>query len=133
MIAPKLPPQTPSESKAAYAAVAERSKGLCEGCGRKPATEMHHRLYRSQGGRDEITNLLHLCGRGNHTQCHGIAHTGEGKVLGWSVHFWATPADTPVTYRERLVYLLPDGTTKAIERRRHGQDQDHQAGVLPLP
>jgi hypothetical protein len=117
----KVPPQTAAESKAAYAAVAERSKGLCEGCGRKPAAEMHHRLYRSQGGRDEITNLLHLCGRGNTSGCHGVAHTGPGREAGWSVHWWATPAEVPVNYRLGGLKLLgPDGSIDDIERRRHG-------------
>ena len=62
-----------------------RSKGVCEGCGKAPATEMHHRQYRSRGGLSVASNGLWLCGWGNHTGCHGIAHTAIGEQLGWSV------------------------------------------------
>ena len=57
--------------------VRARSGGRCEydppvdpfGRGRCPAiaTEMHHRRRRSQGGKDEASNLVHLC-----HYCHAI-------------------------------------------------------------
>ena len=74
-----------ADSKAAYEAVAVRSAGVCEGCGAMPATEIHHRLYRSRGGKDTIDNLMHLCGSGNIDGCHGDAHTLLGEQRGWSV------------------------------------------------
>ncbi|MGG7510873.1 HNH endonuclease [Plantibacter sp. YIM 135249] len=115
MIAPKVALLSKAEqarlSKAAYDAVATRSGGVCEGCGRRRATEMHHRRYRSQGGRDEVTNLLHLCGRGNASGCHGIAHTGPGREAGFSVHSLATPAEVPVNYRLAGLALLTDDVT----------------------
>jgi len=111
MIGPKQAPLSNADQKrassAAYELVQRRSGGRCEGCGRKPATEMHHRLYRSQGGPDDVQNLLHLCGRGNTSGCHGIAHTGPGREAGWSVNAWATFAEVPVNYRlGGLVHLL---------------------------
>ena len=45
----------------------------CERClpGRyTPATEAHHRIYRSQGGGDEVENLEALC-----AACHGAEHS----------------------------------------------------------
>ena len=63
-----------------------RSKGICEGCGLAEATEMHHCQFRSRGGPDTAGNALHLCGWGNHTGCHGIAHSGAaGEAIGWAV------------------------------------------------
>jgi hypothetical protein len=67
------------------AAIKWRSGGWCEGCGVKAATEAHHRQYRSRGGTETLDNGLRLCGWGNHTGCHGIAHTSEGERRGWSV------------------------------------------------
>ena len=97
-----------ADSKAAYEAVAARSGGICEGCGAEPATDMHHRLYRSRGGRDEVVNILHLAGPGNTGKCHGRAHNDpEATVEGWSVASWDDPADKPVLYRGRWVRLLP--------------------------
>jgi len=110
MIGPKVPKPTPAESRRAYARVAERSFGLCEGCGVRQATEMHHRVFRSRGGRDEVVNLLHLCGTGNHTGCHGEAHTDpERQIHGWSVPSHEKPRNRPVLYRGAWVYLMPDG------------------------
>lgn len=90
-------------------AIEERSGGVCEGCGHRPAVEMHHRKYRSRGGQHTVENALHLCGWGNHTGCHGVAHSAEGHELGWSVHSWSDPAHVPVLYRGTLMWLTPDG------------------------
>lgn len=110
MIGPKVAKPTPAESRRAYEAVHERSFGLCEGCGERRATEIHHRLYRSRGGRDEVTNLLDLCGWGNHTGCHGEAHTlPERQIDGWSVPSGEDPGERPVLYRGHWMKLLPDG------------------------
>lgn len=101
---------TPAESKRAYELVRERSFGLCEGCGMRPATEMHHRLYRSHGGLDTVENLLHLCGRGNTSGCHGDAHTGTDRyVLGWAVRTGYDPADVWVLYRGNPLILTAEG------------------------
>lgn len=92
-------------NKLAYETVAERSHGVCEGCGIRPATDMHHRLYRSRGGPTTVANLLHLCGGeggmsgGNHSGCHGKAHTLLGEQLGWSVLSTNDPAIIPVFHK----------------------------------
>ena len=49
----------------------------CEACGRggrvdKGGFDIHHIIYKSQGGKDEIDNLILLCRR-----CHDMAHNGE--------------------------------------------------------
>lgn len=43
----------------------------CEHCGGR-AVDIHHIKLRSQGGRDEIKNLMALC-----RKCHEMAHNGE--------------------------------------------------------
>ncbi|MCI5836251.1 MAG: HNH endonuclease [Veillonellaceae bacterium] len=47
----------------------DRDEGLCVMCGR-PGTDSHHIVFRSQGGKDELTNLATLC-RYCHEQAHG--------------------------------------------------------------
>jgi hypothetical protein len=86
-------------------AVKERSGGICEGCGIRPATEVHHRKYRSRGGGNEVSNLLDLCGWGNHSGCHGEAH-GSNAPEGWAVPSWVKlPILEPVMYRGQRALL----------------------------
>lgn len=94
--------------------VQTRSKGICEACGTAPATEVHHRRYKSRGGGHEVSNLFHVCGRGNHTGCHGKAHKGaEG--LGWSVKSGAfAPSVIPVWYQGSWVQLDDDGSVTPV-------------------
>ena len=96
--------------------VAKRSGGVCEGCGQARATDMHHRRFKSRGGKDTPSNLLHLCGGmyglpgGNHSGCHGIAHSGrQGALRGWAVPSgWMEPAEFP--------YQGPDGSWWLLDR-----------------
>lgn len=68
-----------------------------------------HRQFKSRGGKDAVVNALHLCGWGNHTGCHGVAHSAEGNELGWSCNSWEDPATKPVLYRGVMCWLTPDG------------------------
>lgn len=114
----KRPKQIPAATRRI---VETRCGSLCEGCGRRPATDVHHRKYKSRGGGHEIENLLALCGGpsgmpgGNHSGCHGVAHSGEGHELGWSCNTWETPAEKPVLYRGRLVFLTPTGGLEPVK------------------
>lgn len=93
----------------------ERSGNWCEGCGMRPATEKHHRLYKSRGGNHALENLLHLCGWGNHTGCHGVAHSGvKGDLLGWAIHMGGDPLLVPVMYRGVKSFLLADGEVQPV-------------------
>ncbi len=90
--------------------VIERSGGVCEGCGDRDAGDIHHRQYKSRGGKDTIQNALLLCGWGNNANqgwCHGTAHNDpEAVISGWSVASWDSPANKPVLYRGAWVFLL---------------------------
>lgn len=92
--------------------VEQRSGFVCEGCGNREATEIHHRKYKSRGGGHEVSNLIHLCGWGNHTGCHGVAHSAEGHELGWSCSSWSVASRVPLLYRGTLVLLTDEGGTK---------------------
>lgn len=105
MTAPKTPRMTAKQSKEGYARAAERSFGVCEACGMREATQMHHRLHRSHGGGESVTNLLHLC-----LWCHGAAHSASERYAnGWAVRSGFNPALTPMLYRGRLMVLTADG------------------------
>lgn len=86
-------------------AVKTRSGKVCEGCGQRVATEIHHRKYRSRGGSHEVANLLHLCGSGNHTGCHGRAHSATPPE-GWSLPSGiCKPTLEPLLYRGERALL----------------------------
>lgn len=98
------------------AALHQRAGSCCERCGIR-ATNFHHRKNRSQGGLNELSNALLLCGSGT-TGCHGwiTEHPAEAYEMGWSVR----STDDPATRRVRLVYgwvLLDNdgGVTPAAE------------------
>lgn len=80
----RKPANEPTE--ATKTAVADRSNGWCEivhlDCTGR-ASEIHHRLTRSQGGGHELVNLLHLCAAG-----HRFVHA-QPKLSyerGWLLH-----------------------------------------------
>jgi 5-methylcytosine-specific restriction endonuclease McrA len=50
-------------------ALIARSRGICELCGWGVAIHRHHRMRRSQGGTNDLENLLHLC-----RACHDTVH-----------------------------------------------------------
>lgn len=94
--------------------VQARSEGTCEGCGQAAASDMHHRKFRSRGGRDTVENALHLCGMGGVAGCHGRAHTEAAATdEGWSLNSWDSVA-RPVLYRGGWVVLTADGGVEPI-------------------
>lgn len=53
-------------------AVLRRDKNKCRNCGSGVYLEVHHIIYRSQGGTDAKSNLMTLCDK-----CHADKHKGE--------------------------------------------------------
>lgn len=83
-------------SPAVLRALKKRSGGVCEACGVNEATEAHHRQFKSRGGPGTLSNALHLCGWGNHTGCHGVAHSGQrGEATGWAIRSRHNPELVP--------------------------------------
>lgn len=90
-------------------AVFERDR-YCVKCGqglREPVA-VHHRKLKSQGGRDELANLVALC-----SPCHNIApdsvHQNPAISMekGYIVPSWAQPNEWALT--------LPDGRRVLLE------------------
>ena len=99
---PKQPKRIPAKNRRL---VETRSGGVCESCGDKPASNVHHRKYLKRGGTHDVHNLLHLCGMGNTSGCHGRAHSGA-EDEGLSVWSHERSEMKPVLYRG--VWVIPD-------------------------
>ena len=112
---------------AVRALIEARSGGLCEACGRARATQVHHRLYKSRGGRGDVANGLHVCGLGGADGCHLIAHTAAGEARGWSVRSGYDPAIVPVLFPDGSWWrLLEDGTKEYVR----GADAFQYMGLI---
>jgi hypothetical protein len=95
-----------SEAKARKV-VKARSEGRCEVCLTAPATDMHHRRNRSQGGRWTPENLMHLC---HSHHMHITVNPKRAREQGWTVPSWADPATTAVWVAGReFVFLTSTG------------------------
>ncbi|MDM2451152.1 HNH endonuclease signature motif containing protein [Mycobacteroides abscessus] len=75
----------------------ERAMHCCEVCGKHGATNAHHRVNASQGGRGTLANLLLVCGSGT-MGCHGriTVHPNWAKAHGYSVRPGDEPSCVPV-------------------------------------
>lgn len=98
------------------AAVSKRSGGICEVCHRRPATDKHHRKYRSRSGLHLVENLLDLCGPGNVFGCHGDAH-GPTPLEGVAISRYETRPVAEIEFVDKLGYrwrLAVDGTKARV-------------------
>lgn len=99
---PKQPKRIPAKNRRL---IELRSGGVCESCGDRPASDVHHRQYLSRGGSHDVHNLVHLCGFGNASGCHGRAHT-NGWQEGLSIGRGYRSELIPLLYRG--VWVIPD-------------------------
>ena len=89
-----------------------RCCGYCERCGGVLAFETmaaHHRLLRSQGGTDSLSNLMalhHSCHAGDTKSIH--AHPHQAYNEGWMVRSGADPAATSMRLPSGVRALLTD-------------------------
>lgn len=56
--------------------VHERDNWRCRKCGTARNVEAHHIVYRSQGGSNDLTNLILLCNR-----CHAVVHSDKRRWM----------------------------------------------------
>lgn len=106
-------PKVTREERAARKTVKSRSLGICELHGGHPATDMHHRLNRSQGGLWSPENLLHIC-RASHA--HITTNPAAAREQGWAVPSTRKPADVPAWLAGHgYVFLLPTGDIELVE------------------
>lgn len=91
-------------------ALKERANFVCEICDKQRGTNHHHRVNKSRGGRDDLCNLMWLCGSGT-TGCHGwvTENPERSQQRGWSVSGYRDPATVPVKRRGEWVMLFSDG------------------------
>ena len=89
--------------------VGERSGLICEFCFAARATDMHHRVNRSQGGAWEPANIVHLC-RG----CHHRVTVGPawGLANGLHVPGEQAPEEVPIVHAGKATWLSVDGTKR---------------------
>lgn len=106
----KQPKRIPARNEAI---VKRRSGGVCESCGARPATNVHHRKYLSRGGTHDVHNLFDLCGMGNVKGCHGRAHK-DGEREGLAIGRSYRSELVPVLYRGRWATLDDDGGVEFI-------------------
>lgn len=94
------------EERTARDVVRARSAGLCEGCGRAPATDYAHRVGRAQGGPWCPANALALC-----RLCHAWSHDQPvmARSVGWLLRSTDDPLTFPVLLPRGLVLLGTDG------------------------
>jgi hypothetical protein len=94
-------------------AVYERAAGICDMCATwiqwGDGYECHHRRLRSQGGRNEMANLLAL----HKFPCHARAHDNRAwaRERGFIVHRPDVPARRPVFRHERSWQLPAESWT----------------------
>jgi len=76
-------------------------------CGRRPATDMHHRVNRSQGGAWSPENILHLC---HEDHMAVTVNPRLARERGWSLLSTQPPASSSVFLAGRgWVLLRGDG------------------------
>lgn len=101
------------EERAARKTVKARSQMVCEIHGNHPASDMHHRLNRSQGGQWSPENLLHIC-HAIHMQI--TVQPKRAMEQGWTVKSGRNPGDVPCWLASRgFVFLSPEGDVIEVE------------------
>lgn len=107
----KRPTMDPVVRKSVYT----RSAGWCDLCClrlNEDAWECHHRRLRSQGGQDEITNLIAL-----HPGCHQHVHrtaTEWAYAHGFLCPVYRLPTEWPV-FRHRAYWQDPGAEWRAAK------------------
>lgn len=89
-------------------AVLSRAGNYCEACGQSGSDfALHHRRLKSQGGKDEVCNLIAV-----HHKCHNLGTNSihmRPKVAierGQIVPSWAEPSAFPLTLSDESKVLL---------------------------
>lgn len=95
--------------------IAERCGGMCEYCHKAPAANYHHRKYRSRGGTGNVENGIALCGSGNHTGCHGLAHSAT-PPYGLSLHSYEDESQPFIDIYGFHYWLTPDGLRLTVRQ-----------------
>ena len=97
--------------------VFERDGHECVHCGTTEGLTIQHRANRQMGGskhRDGPENLVTLCWQSNTRLEADSAFADLGRLYGWKLRSWETPAETPVLYGDGRYYFLSDRFTRIL-------------------
>ena len=108
--------------------VLNRAGNYCEACGKVGQNfALHHRRLKSQGGKDEVCNLIAV-----HHECHNMGtnaiHMNPAKSIemGWIVPSWAQPAEYPLHLPDGSKVLLDnEGSYQLTEGENYGSDRTY--------
>jgi hypothetical protein len=97
--------------------VIERANGYCEVCGgvAQESMALHHRKLRSQGGKDQVSNLIWV-----HHKCHNLGtfsiHNQPAVSVekGWICPSWAEPHSFPFVKPDGSIVLLHDNGSESM-------------------
>lgn len=78
--------------------ILERDHHQCQVCGKKPSGQVHHLVTRRDGGGNEPTNLVILCG-----QCHMLVSPVPDQIIS---RVWHIPSDAVKGAREKVKTVL---------------------------
>jgi HNH endonuclease len=106
--------------------VLARAKGYCEVCGQSVLhPNLHHRKLKSQGGKDEVSNLIAV-----HNYCHAISSKSihmnpkNSMLKGYIVPSYATPSEYPLHLPNGdIVRLAETGEYIKLEGEGNGRNQ----------
>jgi hypothetical protein len=107
-------------------AVLKRAGNYCEACG-LPGTDfaLHHRRLKSQGGKDEVWNLIAV-----HHKCHNLGthsiHMRPKVAIerGQICPSWAEPSEFPLTLSDESKVLLDnEGSYIYLKEGLNGTDR----------
>lgn len=97
--------------------VLARANGYCEVCGFSGELVLHHRQLKSQGGKDQVSNLIAI-----HNKCHNMGTKSvhnqpkDAQLKGFIVPSWGDPAKYPLhLYGHKVVRLTEEGTYERLE------------------
>jgi hypothetical protein len=78
------------------AEIRQRDGDRCARCGSSGQLHVHHRVRRSQGGRDDSSNLITLC-----SACHNWVHANPyaAREGGWLLRPTDDPSMVPVRHK----------------------------------
>lgn len=108
--------------------VLSRAGNYCEKCGQSGHDfALHHRRLKSQGGKDEVCNLIAV-----HHKCHNMGtdaiHMNPAKSIemGWIVPSWAQPAEYPLHLPDGSKVLLDnEGSYQLTEGENYGSNRNY--------
>lgn len=112
--------------------VFHRGPFIIGGCGRNSRLEVHHIVFRSNGGSDEAENLITLC-----KTCHDKVHAGDIKLKGSKAKGQLRHATQMNSIRKQLLLQNPEahetfGFVTKEHRQLMGLSKEHYHDAVAI-